>query len=35
VIPIIVLFEVSIWIAAYMERRWEQAELLADAQADS
>lgn len=33
VIPIIVLFEVSIWIATYMERRWEQAELVADAQA--
>jgi sec-independent protein translocase protein TatC len=33
VIPIIVLFELSIWIAAYMERRWEHAELLPDAQA--
>jgi sec-independent protein translocase protein TatC len=32
VIPIIVLFEASIWIAAYMEKRWEQAELVADAQ---
>jgi sec-independent protein translocase protein TatC len=32
VIPIIVLFEASIWIAAYMERRWERAELVADAE---
>lgn len=31
VIPIILLFEASIWIAAYMERRWERAELIADA----
>ena len=29
VIPIIVLFEASIWVAAYMERRWERAELVA------
>ncbi|MDX6423082.1 MAG: sec-independent protein translocase protein TatC [Gaiellaceae bacterium] len=33
VIPIIILYEASIWIAAYMERRWERAELIADAQA--
>jgi sec-independent protein translocase protein TatC len=26
VIPIILLFEISIWIAAYMEKRWEQAD---------
>jgi Sec-independent protein secretion pathway component TatC len=32
VIPIIVLFEASIWIAAYMERRWERAELVAEAE---
>jgi Sec-independent protein secretion pathway component TatC len=34
VIPIIVLFEASIWVAAFMERRWERAELIAEA-ADS
>jgi sec-independent protein translocase protein TatC len=33
VVPIILLFEASIWIAAYMERRWERAELIADASA--
>ena len=30
VIPIIVLYEGSIWVAAYMERRWERAELIAE-----
>ena len=33
VIPIIVLYEASIWIAMYMERRWERDELVADAAA--
>jgi len=33
VIPIIVLYEASIWIATYMERRWERDELVADAAA--
>ena len=35
VIPIIVLYEGSIWVAAYMERRWERAELVANAEAPS
>jgi len=33
VVPIILLYEASIWIAAYMERRWERAELAAEASA--
>jgi sec-independent protein translocase protein TatC len=28
VVPLLVLFEVSIWLAAYMEKRWERAGVL-------
>jgi sec-independent protein translocase protein TatC len=30
-IPMIVLFELSIWLAVFMERRWQRADLVSDA----
>ncbi len=30
VVPLLILFELSIWLAVLMERRWEQAEAAAD-----
>jgi Sec-independent protein secretion pathway component TatC len=29
-IPMVLLFELSIWLAVFMERRWQRADLVSD-----